>query len=207
MTLRRYNRLGAVGFAMKLVFMNLALILCIGVPSLIAQAAQPQAAPVPQSANEPPSGTPPQSQPSKPCTDQSNKSGKSTECKPRTPTKSKKDHPAGTLSQSPDPDAAPTKTVVRNGSTTDPIVAISPENASQTEQQTRDTNLLLASTDTNLKQIAGRQLTTEQQDTISQIKVYMEQARQAAKNGEAQRAYNLANKADMLATDLLRPNR
>jgi len=196
---------GLVRQLMIQLLMILAMVLFAAPPSR-AQAAEPQHTPVPQSSNQQPSSTSPESQRSKPCPDHSQKTGKPADCKPRTSTRAKKDNPADSSPPAQDPGAGPTKTVVRNGSTTDPIVAISPEDDSQNAQQISDTNRLLANTDGNLKQVATRQLTTEQQDTVSQIKVYMEQARRAAKNGEVQRAYNLANKADMLSADLLRPN-
>ncbi len=62
---------------------------------------------------------------------------------------------------------------------------------------------LLASSDANLKKISGRQLSANQQDTVKQIKSYMEQANTAAKDGDVQRAHNLAVKANLLATELV----
>lgn len=100
----------------------------------------------------------------------------------------------------------PTKTVVRNGSTPDPTVAISPDvSDEETSRKLNSTDRLLASADANLRQVATRQLSEAQEDTIKQIKVYMEQARTAEKNGEVQRAYTLANKANMLSADLAAP--
>jgi len=61
----------------------------------------------------------------------------------------------------------------------------------------------LASSDENLKKIAGRQLSTSQQDTVKQIKTYMEQANAANKDGDVQRAHNLAVKANLLSADLV----
>jgi len=66
----------------------------------------------------------------------------------------------------------------------------------------KNTDQLLASADANLKVIASRQLSAAQQDTVAQIKSFMEQARAASSNGDVQRAYNLANKANMLSADL-----
>jgi len=62
---------------------------------------------------------------------------------------------------------------------------------------------LLVSSDANLKKISGRQLSANQQDTVKQIKSYMEQANTAAKDGDVQRAHNLAVKANLLATELV----
>lgn len=94
--------------------------------------------------------------------------------------------------------------MVRNGSTTDPTVAISPsESDLQASHQLKSTNRLLASTEMNLKQLVNRPLDADQQATVKQIKSYMEQARAASQNGEMQRAYTLAHKANMLSADLL----
>jgi hypothetical protein len=62
----------------------------------------------------------------------------------------------------------------------------------------------LATTDTNLKQLAARQLSTTQQDSVSQIRKYMEQAKAAEDAGDVQRAQNLASKALMLSDDLVK---
>ncbi|HXZ32160.1 MAG TPA: hypothetical protein VEH30_07755 [Terriglobales bacterium] len=101
-----------------------------------------------------------------------------------------------------------TTTVVHNGSTSDPVVAISPTlTEQQASQQLSKTNQLLANADANLRQVTGRSLSTDEEDTLKQIQVYMEQAKTAIKNGEAQRAYNLANKAKLLSADLARQHR
>jgi hypothetical protein len=43
-----------------------------------------------------------------------------------------------------------------------------------------------------------------QQDSVSQIRKYMEQAKTAEDEGDVQRAQNLASKALMLSDDLLK---
>jgi len=96
---------------------------------------------------------------------------------------------------------------VRNGSTTEPTVAISGMSNQEASLELSSTNQFLASAEANLKQIANRQLDTTQQDTVRQIKSYMEQARTAAANGEVQRAHTLANKANLLSADLAQPRR
>jgi hypothetical protein len=99
--------------------------------------------------------------------------------------------------------ATPEKKVVRNGGTADPAVQLAPgmseEQASSQRQSTSD---LLAATDANLKQISSRQLNSMQQDSVGQIKKYMEQAKAAEKAGDVQRAHNLASKAVLLSDDL-----
>lgn len=149
------------------------------------------------------SATPQETQATKPCPATSDSSStKPADCKPAPTKRKKRQH--GQPAQS--SDTGPTKTVVRNGSTPEPSVAISPDVSDQeTLRKLNSADRLLASADANLKQIAGRQLTTSQEDTVKQIRVYMEEARTAEKNGEVQRAYILANKANLLAVDLAAP--
>ncbi len=80
---------------------------------------------------------------------------------------------------------------------------LSPEvNQKQASEQTMRTDQLLASSDANLKKISGRQLSDGQQDTVKQIKSYMELAKAAKDDGDVQRAYNLAMKANLLSAEL-----
>ena len=104
------------------------------------------------------------------------------------------------------PPGEPTKTVVRNGGASDTKVAISPGmSEQQASQKLQKTNRLLSSTDANLKQIEPRQLSASQQDTVKQIKNYVDRAKEAASKGDVERAYNLASKANMLSADLVGP--
>jgi hypothetical protein len=74
--------------------------------------------------------------------------------------------------------------------------------AEQASSQRQSTTQLLAATDGNLKQVASRQLSSAQQDSVSQIRKYMEQAKAAEEAGDVQRANNLASKALLLSDDL-----
>ena len=99
----------------------------------------------------------------------------------------------------------PEKKVVRNGGTADAGTKLSP--GVSDEQASRDrqtTTQLLSKTDANLKQLSTRQLNATQQDSVSQIKKYMEQAKAAETAGDVQRAQNLASKALMLSDDLVK---
>ena len=99
----------------------------------------------------------------------------------------------------------PKKTVVRNGSTADPVVQLAPSvTDQQASQQRQSTAQLLAATDTNLNKISARQLTSSQQDMVNQIRNYMQQAKAAETAGELQRARNLAFKAQLLSDEVLR---
>jgi len=67
------------------------------------------------------------------------------------------------------------------------------------------TDELLAATEANLKKIAGRELKPDQQQTLAQIREFMEQSRQAAASGDLERGQNLASKARLLSDDLAKP--
>lgn len=71
--------------------------------------------------------------------------------------------------------------------------------------QQRSTEQLTAATQENLKQIAGRQLTPSQQDTVTQIKEFMDQSKAAVASGDAERGHNLAMKARLLSDELVKP--
>ncbi len=59
-----------------------------------------------------------------------------------------------------------------------PTVAIAPGvSQQQASQQLETANQLLAKTDENLKIVESRQLNTGQQDTVKQIKTYMDQSK------------------------------
>jgi hypothetical protein len=101
--------------------------------------------------------------------------------------------------------ATPEKKVVRNGGTADPAVQLGPSvSAEQASSERQNTAQLLAATDANLKQISSRAMNSSQQDSISQIRKYMEQAKAAEQAGDVQRAYNLASKARLLSDDLVK---
>ena len=101
--------------------------------------------------------------------------------------------------------AATGKKVVKNGGTADPAAQLAPGVSNeQASRQRRSTTELLATTDTNLKQLASRELNRTQQDSVSQIRKYMEQANAAEKAGDVQRAHNLASKALLLSDDLVK---
>ena len=83
------------------------------------------------------------------------------------------------------------------------MVDLSPRrNQQQAAQQSENTKQLLAASDANLKKISGRTLSANQQDTVKQIKSYMDQAKESLTDGDVQRAYNLAVKANLLSAEL-----
>lgn len=72
-------------------------------------------------------------------------------------------------------------------------------------RQRQNTNDLLATTDASLQKLSGRQLTQDEQETVSQIRKFMQQVKEADKEGDLQRAYKLAVKAHLLSDALTKP--
>jgi hypothetical protein len=111
---------------------------------------------------------------------------------------------------SPGTDAAaepcpPPKKVVRNGSAAEPEIQLLGGTTDQQAANERSTEQLTAATEDNLKKIAGRQLSASAQESVGQIKQYMEQSKQAVAAGDAERAHNLAQKARLLSDQLVKP--
>ncbi|SRR6266568_4738153 len=95
------------------------------------------------------------------------------------------------------------KVVVRNGGAKGDSPQLSPGmSQEQALHQRENTTQLLATTDTNLKRIAGRQLTPSQQSTLDQIHSYLRQAKAASDSGDVARAHTLAFKAHLLSDEL-----
>jgi hypothetical protein len=99
----------------------------------------------------------------------------------------------------------PSKVVVPNGGASDPSVQLAPSlTRQQAADQRQDTNQLLASTESNLKAIAGHPLQASQRDMVKQIEQYVAQAKAATKAGDLERAHNLALKAQLLSKELVK---
>ena len=96
------------------------------------------------------------------------------------------------------------KTVVKNGSTADPTVVLTPGPAPQDNNSRQLTADLLSATDANLKQAASKPLNADQEETVNQIKLFMEQANSALEAGDLDRGHNLAIKAHLLSDDLVK---
>ncbi len=193
------------------ILMTFALLSDTGLPSAagiaIGQTPQSQQSSQPEKLAEQPAATvpgrpaPPAVQPAPvPCT-----TGSQTTADHPAPCKTpshKKHHVPRTV---PDSGTGTSKTIVRHGSTSDPNVqlgtGVSPQQASQKSQTTAQ---LLASTNANLTSLGDRTLTSEQQETVNQVKRYMDQSKAAASDGDVQRAYNLALKAKLLSAELIK---
>jgi hypothetical protein len=105
----------------------------------------------------------------------------------------------------PPPDGAPRKIVVREGGASEPAAQIVPNlPPAETTRQRQNAEQLLRSADDQLKQLAGRTLVAQQQQTVGQIRNYTEGARAALQEGDVRRASTLAEKAHLLAEDLVK---
>jgi hypothetical protein len=97
------------------------------------------------------------------------------------------------------------KVVVRNGGAKDESAQLAPSMSKEQELQSRQaTARLLATTDANVKNVAGRQLTPSQQSLLDQIRTYVRQSKQASDLGDLARAHTLADKAHLLSDELVK---
>jgi hypothetical protein len=105
----------------------------------------------------------------------------------------------------PAPEDGPRKIVVREGGASEPAARIvpgmTPEEAARERENAQE---LLSSTDAQLKRLADHTLDAHQQETVGQIRNYMNGARGALQEGDVSRARTLAEKAHLLSDDLLR---
>ncbi len=100
----------------------------------------------------------------------------------------------------------PQKRVIHRGGTVEPTTQLAQGmTGEQAAHQRETTNKLLASTDASLQRISGRQLSKDEQDTVAQIKRFMQQVKTADAAGDLQRAYKLAVKAHLLSDALSKP--
>jgi hypothetical protein len=98
------------------------------------------------------------------------------------------------------------KRVIHRGSTVEPAIQLAPGmTEEQAQHQRKNTNQLLASTDASLQKLSGRQLSKDEQDTVAQIRRFMQQVKTANAAGDLQRAYKLAVKAHLLSDALAKP--
>lgn len=101
----------------------------------------------------------------------------------------------------------PAKVIVKQGGTSDASIQLAGGAASkQTSQEANTAKQMLGTTEANLKQIAGRQLSSSQQDMVTQIKQFMEQSKAAVADGDLDRARTLAWKAQVLSQELVKPS-
>ncbi len=101
-------------------------------------------------------------------------------------------------------DNKPSKTVVKEGGTQPATSQLSPAVPNeQALSQRQNTSQLLESTDYNLKNMT-RVLSADEQAIVQHIRSYMQQSRDATRDGDTERAYNLALKAHLLCDELMK---
>ena len=100
----------------------------------------------------------------------------------------------------------PKKTVVRKGGTGETSVQLAPAmNEEEASRQREATKQLLTSTDAYLQKLSGRTLSKDEQDTVAQIREFMQQAKTADSKGDLERASKLASKAHLLSEAIAKP--
>jgi hypothetical protein len=98
------------------------------------------------------------------------------------------------------------KVVVKDGGSDEPTVQLKDDTtATQASNELLNTEQLRLATEENLKKIAGRQLSANQQEMVSQIKQFMDQSKTAVADGDLERGHNLAMKARLLSDELVNP--
>ena len=105
----------------------------------------------------------------------------------------------------PPPNCPPKKVIVRQGGTSDPSIQLGGPAGSGPSHDHDNTNQMLASADANLKKLDGQKLTADQQDVVTQIRQFMDQAKTADVSGDPERARTLAWKAQLLSEGLVKP--
>lgn len=102
----------------------------------------------------------------------------------------------------------PQKIVVHQGGAAEPSIQLAGGPATAQSSQQKDAAIqLLGSTEENLKKLSGRQLSSDQQETVTQIHQFVQQSKVAAASGDSERARTLAWKAELLSEDLVNPQK
>jgi hypothetical protein len=102
-------------------------------------------------------------------------------------------------------DGTPRKIVVLKGGASEPAAQIAPDiSPAEATRERQSTEQWLGATGDQLKQLGGRPLDARQQETVGQIRNYMNGARSALQEGDVRKASTLAQKAHLLADDLVK---
>jgi hypothetical protein len=103
----------------------------------------------------------------------------------------------------PDPNA-PRKIVVKEGGTSETPTQVAPKvEPGQVNYERESTTGLIAATEKNLERLKDFRLSKDQKATVEQIRLFLQQARDAFKQADFGRAHTLAMKARLLSDDLL----
>jgi hypothetical protein len=98
------------------------------------------------------------------------------------------------------------KKVVQQGGIADQSIQLAGGSAtSEAAQKRESTNQMLTATEENLKKVTVTQLSAAQQNSVSQIRQFVEQSRKALQSADFERAHTLAWKAKVLSDDLANP--
>ena len=136
------------------------------------------------------------------------KAGSTSDSKPSANSATTADPSEASKSGDPPKNCPPPKIVVRQGGAIEPSIQLAGGPATgQASDQKNAAIQMLGTTEENLKKISGRQLSSEQQDTLTQIQQFIQQSKAAAANGDAERARTLAWKAELLSEDLVNPQK
>src|SRR5580698_5474766 len=102
----------------------------------------------------------------------------------------------------------PPKVIVRQGGTSEPSIQLAGgATGGQNSNQRDAANQMLDTTEANLKKLAGKQLTSNQQDMVNQTRQFMQQSKAAVEAGDLERARTLAWKAQVLSEELVKPEK
>jgi len=97
------------------------------------------------------------------------------------------------------------KVIVRQGGTKEPLIQLDGgATGDQAAHQQNTANQMLSAAEMNLKKLAGRQLTANQQDTVKQVRQFVDQSKSAAASGDSERARTLAWKAQLLSEEVVK---
>ena len=134
--------------------------------------------------------------------------GSNPDSKPSTAPAAGVDSAQASKSGDPPKNCPPQKIVVRHGGAAEPSIQLAGGPATDRSSQQKDAAIqLLGSTEENLKKLSGRQLSSDQQETVTQIHQFVQQSKTAAANGDSERARTLAWKAELLSEDLVNPQK
>jgi len=96
--------------------------------------------------------------------------------------------------------------VVQQGGITEQSIQLAGGSATTEAAQKREsTNQMLTATEENLKKVTVTQLSAAQQNSVSQIRQFVDQSRKALQSADFERAHTLAWKAKVLSDDLANP--
>ncbi len=105
----------------------------------------------------------------------------------------------------PTTESEPRKIVVRHGGASEPVAQIVPGITQEEANRQRErAEQLLSAAESSLKELSFRSLNPDQGEMVVQIRQYMDVARSALKESDPQRAHTLAQKAYLLADDLVK---